>query len=327
MLALVSATQASADTPSPDGSSEPESLLVTLDTGDRIHYLDWGGPPAGTARLPPLVLIHGLLGTAWTWAPVARLLRDETRVIALDLRGHGLSDAPRDGYDLESLGYDVLTVLVGNGWGTGAGGPPAVIAGHGLGGIVAASTAALEPASVAGLGLVDGGWEELEEATGQSPGVFLQSLAEPPEVLRSMEGYLEDRRAYDPETWDRDQERAARSAVDEKAAGHVVPVVRRHALRAIVEALFEYRPREVLVPLEMPLLVAIAGSAGGGDEEARERELALEDILRDRRDAGREAPRIARFRGVGHNLMRYRPAQLCAELSELLEAAARYQRL
>ena len=39
---------------------------------------------------------------------------------------------PRAGYDLESLAFDALTVLAANGWGTDAGGPPAVVAGHGV---------------------------------------------------------------------------------------------------------------------------------------------------------------------------------------------------
>ena len=72
-----------------------------MDTGDRLHYLDWGGPTADRSTLPPLLLIHGLAATAWAWAPIARRLHAHTRVLALDLRGHGLSESPRSGYDLE----------------------------------------------------------------------------------------------------------------------------------------------------------------------------------------------------------------------------------
>ena len=96
---------------------EPESLIVATDTGDRIHYLDWGVPTSSNAVLPPLLLIHGLGATAWSWAPVARRLSGHTHVLATDLRGHGLSDSPRSGYDLESLAFDALTVLAANGYG------------------------------------------------------------------------------------------------------------------------------------------------------------------------------------------------------------------
>src|SRR5687767_14636749 len=139
-------------------SSEPESLVVATDTGVGIHYVDWGGPAATQpAALPPIALLHGLAATAWDWAPVARRLAEHTRVFAIDTRGHGLSDSPRTGYDLESLAYDALTVLVANGYGTDAAGPPAVVAGHSFGAMVGAAMAAIQAGSIAGVGLIDFG--------------------------------------------------------------------------------------------------------------------------------------------------------------------------
>ena len=212
---------------------EPDSLVVTTDTGDGIHYLDWGGPSGQDvqpAELPQILLIHGLASTAWSWAPVARRLRLATRVLAMELRGHGLSDAPRSGYDLESLAFDALTVLAANGAGIEVDGPPAAVAGHGLGAMVAATMAKTQPGSICALALVDSGWEEPAEATRMTADEFERSIGDPPEILASMAAYLADRRDFDPSTWDTDQERAARAAVDEKHAGHVGPVLRRHAL-------------------------------------------------------------------------------------------------
>ena len=122
---------------------------------------------------------------------------------------------------------------------TAVGGPAVVVAGHGLGAIVAVEMARLEPASVAGLVLVDGGWEEIGETTRLSAPELVAAMADPPEVMASMEAYLADRRDFDPASWDADQERAARAAVVERHAGHVSPVVaclghapaRRDALR------------------------------------------------------------------------------------------------
>ena len=300
---------------------EPESLIVTTDDQVGIHYLDWGGPDSDRG-LPPLLLIHGLSATSWAWTAVARRLRSSTRVLALDLRGHGLSDSPRSGYDLESLAFDALTVLVANGFGTDADGPPAVICGHGLGAMVAATAAQLQPDSVAAIALVDAGWEDLEEATGMGAAEYQRSIGDPVEVLASMDAYLADRREYDPQTWDADQERAARAAVDEKHAGHVTPVLRAHALRGSVEAMFEYRPHEVLGRLDLPVLVALAETGAADDEIVRERRLALSDVAH-RRAASNLAPLDVRtFSGAGHNLMRYRPADLSASILELLERGA-----
>jgi pimeloyl-ACP methyl ester carboxylesterase len=307
--------------PEPDRAAEPAAIVVTLDTGDKIHVLDWGEPAGSKPALPPLLLVHGLTQTAWAWTPVARRLSGLTRVLAVDLRGHGLSEAPPGGYDLDSLAYDLLTVLVAHGIGPDAGGPPAVLAGHGFGAQIAAWTSLIQPAAVAGLALLDGGWEALEESLKMGDNEFLRGLAEPPEVLASMAAYLEDRRDWDPETWDADQERAERARVDEKYSGRLTSVVRRHALAGSVRAMFGYRPEPLLAGLEVPLLVLVAESGGADDLEVRERRLALDDLLDARAEQGRPPARVVRYEGVAHNLMRYRPAEVSAELLGLLVAA------
>src|SRR6187549_3706862 len=87
--------------PPPDLAAEPDGFVVVVDPGDRIHFLDWGGGvgPGDAGRGPGILLVHGLSNTAWSWTPVARRLRAERWVVAMDLRGHGLSDAPTEGYD------------------------------------------------------------------------------------------------------------------------------------------------------------------------------------------------------------------------------------
>ncbi len=71
----------------------------------------------------------------------------------------------------------------------------------------------------AALVLIDGGWEDLETATGMDADEFLRGLDEPPEVMRSLRAFLADRRGFDPATWDADQEAAARATVVETHAG------------------------------------------------------------------------------------------------------------
>jgi long-chain acyl-CoA synthetase len=59
-----------------------------------------------------LVFIHGFGGQASQWQYQLQKFSLENRVIALDLRGHGLSEAPSSGYDLEQLIVDLETALV-----------------------------------------------------------------------------------------------------------------------------------------------------------------------------------------------------------------------
>ena len=118
--------------PEPDTTLEPAGFIVDAD-GVRIHFLDWGGPPAGDG--PGLLAIHGLSTTASVWAPVARRIggdRGLRRFVAMDLRGHGLSDAPtEDGaYDLELHGDDAVAVAEGSGL-LGTAEARVVLVGHG----------------------------------------------------------------------------------------------------------------------------------------------------------------------------------------------------
>ncbi len=291
--------------PPPDAGAEPDGFLVEVDTGDRIHFLDWGGQSGS----PGVLLVHGLSQAAWAWAPVARGLRAVRRVVAMDLRGHGLSDSPTDGYDAMTLADDVTAVAEGSGLVASGG---VVLAGHGYGAIVAAWGAASLGERCAGLVLVDGGWEDLESATGADVDEFLRGIDEPPEVMASLEAFLADREGFDPATWDADQDRAARATVVETHAGHVVPATRPHALEASVRAMFAYEPRSVLASVAAPVVALVAG-----DDEDRGRRLALEEASRGRVAAGRPPIEVASFPSTGHNLMRYRPAEVAAAILAL----------
>ncbi len=289
--------------------------MVVVEPGDRIHFLDWGG--LGPAGAPGVLLIHGLSNTAWSWTPVARRLRVLRHVVAMDLRGHGLSDAPTDGYDPATFADDVLAVAEGSGLLAGPG-DRVVLAGHGFGAIVAAWAAAAIGDRCAGLVLVDGGWESLEAASGMDVDEFLRGLDEPPEVMRSMTAFLADRAAFDPSSWDADQDQAARATVVETHAGRVVPSTRPHAAEASVRAMFRYDPLLTLAEVLAPVAALVAA-----DDEDGSREKALAEASSARAAAGRDRIRAASFRHDGHNLMRYRPEAVGAAILSVAVEAAR----
>lgn len=274
---------------------DPPGYVVVVEPGDRIHFLDWGG-----AGEPGVLLIHGLSASAWTWTPVARRLRAARRTVAMDLRGHGLSDAPTDdgAYDLDVLASDVVAAAEGSGLLDE--GPAVVLAGLGFGAIVAAAGAAALGPRCARLVLIDGGLAHLPSATGMDVDEFLRGLDEPPEVLASMAAYLADRRSWDPSTWDADQERAACAAVVETPAGRLVPATRPHALEAAVRTMFGYRPEEFLGRVVAPI-VAVRRIDGG--EEAAAPALPVAEVAE-----------VVEVEAPGHNLLRYRPDEVTAAI-------------
>lgn len=294
----------------PDPDAEPAGFVVVVEPNDRIHFLDWDG---GRGHAAPVLLIHGLAGTAWMWASVARRTIAASRTVAMDLRGHGLSDAPTEGYDEDTLASDAIAVAEGSGLLDRA---QVVLAGHGFGAIVATWTAARLGERCAGLVLVDGGWEDVGGATGLDVDEFLRTIEEPPEVLRTMRAYLADRRAFDPATWDADQERAARAAVVELPAGRVVASSRPHAVAGSVAAMLAYRPLDVLPAVRAPI-VALAAA----DDEDGTRARSLAEAQAALAAADRPPIRVARFPSLGHNLVRYRPAHVAAAIVAVAERA------
>ena len=293
----------------------PAGFVVTVDPGDRIHFLDWSATAGATpVDRPGVLLVHGLGQTAWTWTPVARrLVAAGVRVAAMDLRGHGLSDAPtEDGaYDPSAFAEDVVAVAEGSGLLEPGGADRVVLAGHGFGAMVAVWGAAALGDRCAGVALVDGGWESMEASTGLEVDEFLRGLDEPPEVLRSMQAFLRDRKAWDPASWDADQDQAARATVVETHAGRVVPTTRPHATEAVVRTMFRYDPAAGLAAVAAPVVALQAGT-----DEARLGALGVVDAARV--EAGLPSVRHVAYDAIGHNLMRYRPDDVTRELLALV---------
>ena len=66
------------------GAVPPPSGLTFVQTGDlRTRYVEWG------THGSPIVLVHGFVESADTWAPTARMLAADHRVYAIDLDGFG----------------------------------------------------------------------------------------------------------------------------------------------------------------------------------------------------------------------------------------------
>ena len=95
--------------------------------GLRMHVA-LAGPDGGD----PVVLVHGWPQHWWIWRGVIPpLVEAGYRCICPDLRGHGWTEAPSDGYEKEQFATDVLAVLdeleverfklVGHDWGGFAG--------------------------------------------------------------------------------------------------------------------------------------------------------------------------------------------------------------
>src|SRR5262245_23296182 len=72
--------------------------------GVRLHAVVGGDGP-------PLLLVHGWPQTWYAWRMVMPALAEDFEVIAVDQRGIGLSDKPRDGYEIGTLAKDLVALM------------------------------------------------------------------------------------------------------------------------------------------------------------------------------------------------------------------------
>jgi pimeloyl-ACP methyl ester carboxylesterase len=112
--------------------------------GLNFHYQQAGSGP-------DVILIHGVTGdlSIWFLCEAMGVLARSFRVTAFDLRGHGYSDVPRDGYTSADQSGDVLAIM------DGLGIERAALLGHSFGAVIATHAAVLYPDRIDGLVLSD----------------------------------------------------------------------------------------------------------------------------------------------------------------------------
>jgi len=115
--------------------------------GIRLHYLDWGG--SGDV----LLFLAGMGCNAHIFDHFAPRFTDKFHVIALTRRGHGESDHPETGYDVDTLAEDIrqfMEVLEID---------KAILVGHSLAGAELSHFAALYPERVFKLVFLDAAYD------------------------------------------------------------------------------------------------------------------------------------------------------------------------
>ena len=168
--------------------------------GIKLHYLDYPGDG------PTIILTHGLTVNALTLDPLARLLSPHWHVIAVDLRGRGLSDKPATGYALSDIAADILALMDHLGL------KQCVIGGHSSGGLLTLFMAATYPDRVTRPVILDAGimHPKVAELLGPSLGrlskpwpsweAYLEAVKNGPELLGWWDPRIEDYCRVDVQT-------------------------------------------------------------------------------------------------------------------------------
>jgi pimeloyl-ACP methyl ester carboxylesterase len=153
-------------------------MKKTKGHGINIQVAIWEG--AGKE----ILCIHGLTANCRFWDCLANALSPHHRVIAMDLRGRGLSDKPSTGYSIDSHCKDVLALMDDLGL------ERPVLMGHSLGAFISLVFAAQTPQRVDRLILVDGGGKLTETQMAKVFAGIKPSLDRLGKIFHSFEDYI-----------------------------------------------------------------------------------------------------------------------------------------
>lgn len=143
-------------------------------------------------RTPPLVLVNGWTGDHRIFTPQIAHFGQTRRVVAINLRGHGDSDAPKRGYTMAGFADDIAWQC------TQLGLQRPVVIGHSLGGAIALEMCGRHPELAAGLIMIDSivmGRKELRESLEVS--LLVQGIGGPDYLAVSRANAWEIGRDYD----------------------------------------------------------------------------------------------------------------------------------
>lgn len=242
-------TTSGATTGSPE-LPELEDADITLPDGPRLHVRR----ASGSGR--PFLLVHGLASNARLWDGVARRLAAAGHeVVAVDQRGHGLSEETVDGYDTATAASDLHQLISLLGW-TGDRAP--VVAGQSWGGNVVLTLAARH-GSASAIALVDGGWIHLSDRFPTFEECWEQ-LA-PPRFDHLTRAELIERSRDWNSDWPEEGRAGSLANFADNTDGTVRPHLSREHHRSIVHSLWADDPRPLYPLVDVPTLLMPAVDA------------------------------------------------------------------
>jgi Predicted hydrolases or acyltransferases (alpha/beta hydrolase superfamily) len=223
-------------------------------------------------RGQPILMAHGMYDDGRRWLPLGSDLADEYRVVAYDARGHGGTDSPESGYDIDSRVADLVGLVEALDL------ADPVLFGHSMGGATAAWAVANHPELPRGLVLEDPSrFRELPEISSERARQIARER-----LRESKERSLEERVAEELADVDVEDAQLRRLAASvDGCSPHIAKLAQHHP--PVVEAFDE---------IPCPTLVL-------------RRDVAVSDRLLDLKAADRLADgRLVHVPGAGHYVFR-----------------------
>jgi pimeloyl-ACP methyl ester carboxylesterase len=274
--------------------TQPQDSFITANNLT-FHLIDWGGDGEW------LIFLHGLASQAHMFDLVAPKLIDSFRIVAIDQRGHGLSDKPDSGYDCATVTSDLDAIL------RALKIDRAVLAGHSWGGNVAVQYAADHPDRVSSLILIDGGFLQIGDRLDWPT---VEKFLEPPDLIgMPVDEFRSGMKMWMGSAWSPEAEAITLQNFEIRADGTIAPRMRKSNHMQVVRALWEHRPSELWARLQCSVLMIPAVAPEPHDERTRS------SLDNKRRNIATAEQRLQRSQTIWmtdtiHDIPLQRPAEL-----------------
>jgi pimeloyl-ACP methyl ester carboxylesterase len=249
----------------------------------------------GRTDRAPFLLVHGLASNLRMWDGVAEGLAAAGHpVSAVDLRGHGRSDKPDEGYDFATVSSDLAAVVAALGY------DRPVVVGQSWGGNVVVDLAARRLVGLRGIACVDGGWIDLRRFERWED---CEKAMAPPRIAgmpaEDFEAMIRGRRS----DWPESGIQGSLACFEVRADGTVAPWLTYERHLRILRAMWEQRVDELFPAVDVPVLLLPCADGGTPEWEARKRgEVAVAE-------AGLPVSRTVWF-AASHDVHAQKPAEV-----------------
>lgn len=259
-----------------------------------------------TASGTIFVLVHGLASNARMWDGVGTALEERGFAnVAIDLRGHGLSDKPDEGYDFDTVTDDVVAAL------GELGVARAVLVGQSWGGNITVHALHRHPDVFSSGVAVDGGFIELGRTFPDWSDCERQ--LQPPRLAGTRAGRLESAIRSMNSDWPETGIIGALSNFEYHDDGTISPWLTFDRHMTILRELWSHRPTELFADIDQPLLFLPADSGDVSWTHSKER--AIEIAVRTLRRG-----RAHWFRPAHHDLHAQHPRRTADVVTSHLES-------
>lgn len=270
-----------------------------IDIGFRLHTHEWL-PGAANPAKPPFLLVHGLASNARTWDEVGELLSAKGYpVVAIDQRGHGLSEKPDDGYDFASITRDLRLVVEKLGW------HRPILAGQSWGGNVLLEFGARYPSVARQLIFVDGGFLDLQE---RGPWETVATELRPPNMTGTPRTQIAALIHQSHPHWSNAGVEATLHNFETLPDGTVRPWLTLDRHMKILRALYDQKTAELYPQVQEPVLICVADD--GSDWAARKRKQVQAAA------SGLRQAEVTWFPGAAHDIHVDQPSALTTRILE-----------